>query len=128
IDKYDLSREDFLKHAWEWTDKHGGIILEQLKKLGASCDWERTAFTMDKVRSESVIKVFVDLYNKGLVYRGVRMVNWDPSAKTALSDEEVIYKEVQGKLYYLKYEIDETPSDSPKGGEGPTFITIATTR
>jgi valyl-tRNA synthetase len=128
IDKYDLSREDFLKHAWEWTDKHGGIILEQLKKLGASCDWERTAFTMDKVRSESVIKVFVDLYNKGLVYRGVRMVNWDPSAKTALSDEEVIYKEVQSKLYYLKYEIDEAPSDSPKGGEGPTFITIATTR
>ena len=118
IDKYDLSREEFLKHAWEWTDKHGGIILEQLKKLGASCDWDRTAFTMDEARSESVIKVFVDLYNKGLVYRGVRMVNWDPAAKTALSDEEVIYKEVQSKLYYLKYKI-----------EGETgFVTIATTR
>jgi valyl-tRNA synthetase len=118
IDKYDLSREDFLKHAWEWTDKHGGIILEQLKKLGASCDWERTAFTMDEARSESVIRVFVDLYNKGLVYRGVRMVNWDPAAKTALSDEEVIYKEVQSKLYYLKYKIE--------GEDG--FVTIATTR
>ncbi|MCF6332741.1 MAG: valine--tRNA ligase [Draconibacterium sp.] len=115
IDKYDLSREEFLKHAWDWTDKHGGIILEQLKKLGASCDWERTAFTMDKVRSESVIKVFVDLFNKGLVYRGVRMVNWDPSAKTALSDEEVIHKEIQSKLYYLKYKI--APSDSPEGEE-----------
>ena len=118
IDKYDLSREDFLKHAWEWTDKHGGIILEQLKKLGASCDWDRTAFTMDEVRSESVIKVFVDLYNKGLVYRGVRMVNWDPEAKTALSDEEVIYKEVQSKLYYLKYKIEGEQGD----------VTIATTR
>jgi len=118
IDKYDLSREEFLKHAWEWTNKHGGIILEQLKKLGASCDWDRTAFTMDKPRSESVIKVFVDLYNKGLIYRGVRMVNWDPAAKTALSDEEVIYKEVQSKLYYLKYKIE--------GDDG--FVTIATTR
>ena len=118
IDKYDLSREEFLKHAWEWTDKHGGIILEQLKKLGASCDWDRTAFTMDEPRSESVIKVFVDLYNKGLIYRGVRMVNWDPAAKTALSDEEVIYKEVQSKLYYLKYKIE--------GEDG--FVTIATTR
>ncbi|MCK3685825.1 valine--tRNA ligase [Maribellus sp. YY47] len=118
IDKYDLSREEFLKHAWEWTDKHGGIILEQLKKLGASCDWDRTAFTMDEARSESVIKVFVDLFNKGLVYRGVRMVNWDPAAKTALSDEEVIYKEMQGKLYYLKYKIE--------GEDG--FVTIATTR
>jgi valyl-tRNA synthetase len=118
IDKYDLSREEFLKHAWEWTDKHGGIILEQLKKLGASCDWDRTSFTMDEPRSESVIKVFVDLYNKGLVYRGVRMVNWDPAAKTALSDEEVIYRELQSKLYYLKYKIE---------GEGG-FVTIATTR
>jgi valyl-tRNA synthetase len=127
IDKYDLSREEFLKHAWEWTDKHGGIILEQLKKLGASCDWDRTAFTMDEARSESVIKVFVDLYNKGLVYRGVRMVNWDPAAKTALSDEEVIYKEVQSKLYYLKYKL--APSDSPEGGEEESsYVTIATTR
>ena len=115
IDKYDLSREEFLKHAWEWTDKHGGIILEQLKKLGASCDWDRTAFTMDEPRSESVIKVFVDLYNKGLIYRGVRMVNWDPSAKTALSDEEVVYREVKSKLYYLKYKL--APSDSPSGEE-----------
>ncbi len=119
IDKYDLSREEFLKHAWDWTDKHGGIILEQLKKLGASCDWDRTAFTMDEARSESVIKVFVDLFNKGLIYRGVRMVNWDPAAKTALSDEEVIYKEMQGKLYYLKYKIE---------GEEGAFVTIATTR
>ena len=128
IDKYDLSRKEFLKHAWEWTDKHGGIILEQLKKLGASCDWDRTAFTMDEARSESVIKVFVDLFNKGLIYRGVRMVNWDPAAKTALSDEEVIYKEVKSKLYYLKYKI-EAPSDSPEGeGQEGAFITIATTR
>ena len=118
IDKYDLSRDEFLNHAWEWTEKHGGIILEQLKKLGASCDWDRTAFTMDEIRSESVIKVFVDLFNKGLIYRGVRMVNWDPAAKTALSDEEVIYKEMQGKLYYLNYKIE--------GEEG--FVTIATTR
>ncbi len=118
IDKYDLSRDEFLRHAWEWTDKHGGIILEQLKKLGASCDWDRTAFTMDEARSESVIKVFVDLFNKGMIYRGVRMVNWDPAAKTALSDEEVIYKEMQGKLYYLNYKIE---------GEDE-FVTIATTR
>ncbi len=118
ISKFDLSREEFLSHAWEWTNKHGGIILEQLKKLGASCDWDRTAFTMDEVRSESVIKTFVDLHNKGLIYRGVRMVNWDPAAKTALSDEEVIFKEVQSKLYYLKYQIE---------GE-PEFVTIATTR
>ena len=118
IDKYDLSRDEFLKHAWEWTDKHGGIILEQLKKLGASCDWDRTAFTMDEARSESVLKVFVDLFNKGMIYRGVRMVNWDPAAKTALSDEEVIYKEMQGKLYYLNYKIE--------GEDG--FVTIATTR
>ncbi|MCD7971524.1 MAG: valine--tRNA ligase [Candidatus Azobacteroides sp.] len=105
IQKKDLTREQFLEHAWEWTHKHRGIILEQLKKLGASCDWERTCFTMDEKRSESVIKVFVDLFNKGLIYRGVRMVNWDPQAKTALSDEEVIYKEQQGKLYYLRYKV-----------------------
>ena len=119
ISKFDLSREVFLEHAWEWTNKHGGIILEQLKKLGASCDWDRTAFTMDEVRSESVIKTFVDLYDKGLIYRGVRMVNWDPAAKTALSDEEVIYREMQSKLYYLKYKIE---------GSDAEFVTIATTR
>lgn len=118
IDKNSLTREQFLEHAWEWKEKHGGIILDQLKKLGASCDWERTAFTMDEQLSESVLKVFVDLYKKGLIYRGVRMVNWDPQAKTAVSDEEVIYREVQSKLYYLKYFID--------GEDG--FITIATTR
>ena len=105
IKKKDLSREDFLKHVWDWTHEHGGIILKQLRRLGASCDWERTAFTMDDVRSQSVIKVFCDLYNKGLIYRGVRMVNWDPQAQTALSDEEVIFKEHQGKLYYLKYKV-----------------------
>jgi valyl-tRNA synthetase len=118
IDKNSLTREVFLKHAWEWKEKHGGIILEQLKKLGASCDWERTAFTMDKSLSESVIKVFVDLYNKGLVYRGVRMVNWDPQAKTAVSDEEVIYKEEQSNLYHVRYRIEGTNQ----------WVTIATTR
>ena len=118
IDKSTLSREEFLTHAWEWKEKHGGIILQQLRKLGASCDWERTCFTMDKERSESVLKVFVDLYRKGRIYRGVRMVNWDPSAKTALSDEEVIYKESQGKLYYLRYKIE--------GSE--EYIVVATTR
>lgn len=118
IEKNSLTREEFLKHAWDWKEKHGGIILEQLKKLGASCDWERTCFTMDEALSESVIKVFVDLYRKGLIYRGVRMINWDPQAKTAVSDEEVIYKEVQSKLYYLKYYFD--------GEDG--YITIATTR
>ena len=97
IKKTDLTREEFLKHAWDWTHTHGGIILKQLKRLGASCDWDRTAFTMDEIRSESVLKVFVDLYNKGLIYRGVRMVNWDPAALTALSDEEVIYKEEHSK-------------------------------
>ena len=106
IKKTDLSRDEFLKHAWAWTDEHGGIILKQLRKLGASCDWDRTAFTMDEKRSESVLKVFVDLYNKGLIYRGVRMVNWDPKALTALSDEEVIYKEEHGKLFYLRYKIE----------------------
>ena len=119
ISKFDLSREEFLDHAWEWTHKHGGIILEQLKKLGASCDWDRTAFTMDEIRSDSVIKTFVDLYDKGLIYRGVRMVNWDPAAKTALSDEEVIFREMQSKLYYLKYKIE---------GSDNEFVTIATTR
>ncbi|HLN72173.1 MAG: valine--tRNA ligase [Methylococcaceae bacterium] len=119
ISKFDLSRDEFLQHAWEWTHKHGGIILEQLKKLGASCDWDRTAFTMDDVRSESVIRTFVDLYDKGLIYRGVRMVNWDPAAKTALSDEEVIFREMQSKLYYLKYRIE---------GSDTEFVTIATTR
>ena len=109
IKKTDLTRDEFLKHAWEWTDEHGGIILKQLRKLGASCDWDRTAFTMDEKRSESVLKVFVDLYNKGLIYRGVRMVNWDPKALTALSDEEVIYKEEHSKLYYLKYMVEGDP-------------------
>ncbi|MCK5692889.1 MAG: class I tRNA ligase family protein, partial [Bacteroidales bacterium] len=118
IKKTDLSREDFLEHAWEWTHTHGGIILEQLKKLGASCDWDRTCFTMDKALSESVIKVFVDLFKKGLIYRGVRMVNWDPQALTAVSDEEVNHKEVASKLYYLRYQLE---------GE-EEYITIATTR
>lgn len=118
IKKTDLTRDEFLKHAWAWTDEHGGIILKQLRKLGASCDWDRTAFTMDKERSESVIKVFVDLYNKGLIYRGVRMVNWDPKALTALSDEEVIYKEEQSKLYYLRYYVE---------GEDK-YAVVATTR
>ena len=112
IKKTDLTREQFLEHAWDWTREHGGIILKQLRKLGCSCDWDRTAFTMDDVRSKSVIHVFVDLYRKGLIYRGVRMVNWDPKAKTALSDEEVIYKEEHSKLYYLKYYI--APEDQAK--------------
>ena len=106
IEKSSLTREEFLRHAWEWKEKHGGIILKQLRKLGASCDWDRTCFTMDEARTEGVLKVFVDLYNKGKIYRGVRMVNWDPAAQTALSDEEVIYKESQGKLYYLRYRIE----------------------
>jgi len=118
VNKSDLTRDEFLKHAWEWTDKHGGIILEQLKKLGASCDWERTKFTMDPDLSEAVAKVFVDLYNKGLIYRGYRMVNWDPSAKTTLSDEEVIFEEKQGNLYYLNYKIEGSDA----------ILTIATTR
>ena len=120
IKKTDLTRDEFLKHAWEWTDEHGGIILKQLRKLGASCDWDRTAFTMDEKRSESVLKVFVDLYNKGQIYRGVRMVNWDPKALTALSDEEVIYKEEHSKLYYLKYMVEGDP-------EG-RYAVVATTR
>ncbi len=118
INKADLSREEFLAHAWEWKEKHGGIILKQLRKLGASCDWDRTCFTMDEARTESVIKVFCDLYEKGKIYRGVRMVNWDPSAKTALSDEEVIYKESQGKLYYLRYMVEGTDR----------YLVVATTR
>ena len=118
IRKSDLTREEFLRHAWEWKEEHGGIILKQLRRLGASCDWDRTAFTMDDVRSRSVIRVFCDLYRKGLIYRGVRMVNWDPAALTALSDEEVIYKEQQGKLYYLRYRI--------VGEDG--YAIVATTR
>ncbi len=118
IDKSDISREEFLEHAWDWTHKHGGIILEQLKKLGASCDWKRTKFTMDPDMSESVTKVFIDLYNKGLIYRGYRMVNWDPEAKTTVSDEEVIHIEKKGKLFYLRYQIE---------GED-NYVVIATTR
>ena len=120
IKKTDLSREEFLKHAWAWTEEHGGIILKQLRKLGASCDWDRTTFTMDETRSKSVIRVFVDLYNKGLIYRGVRMVNWDPKALTALSDEEVIYKEEHSKLYYLRYYV----AGDPEG----RYAVVATTR
>ena len=108
IKKHDLSRDEFLKHAWQWTEEHGGIILKQLRRLGASCDWDRTAFTMDEQRSKSVIKVFVDLYNKGLIYRGLRMGNWDPKAQTALSNEEVVYKDEQSKLYHLKYYLADT--------------------
>ncbi len=118
INKSDITREEFLKHAWDWTDKYGGTILEQLKKLGCSCDWERTRFTMEPKLSQQVIKSFVDLYNKGLIYRGYRMVNWDPEAKTNISDEEVIFKEQNGKLYYLKYKIE--------GSE--EFLSVATTR
>ena len=118
IDKTTLTREEFLAHAWEWKEKHGGIILKQLRKLGASCDWDRTCFTMDEPRTQSVIKVFCDLYEKGKIYRGVRMVNWDPSAKTALSDEEVIYKESQGKLYYLRYMVEGSDR----------YLVVATTR
>lgn len=118
IDKNDLSREEFLKHAWDWTDEYGGVILEQLKKLGCSCDWDRTKFTMDDDMVEGVIKVFVDLYNKGLIYRGYRMVNWDPEAKTTLSDEEVEYVEKQGKLYYVNYKVEGSND----------VLTIATTR
>ena len=137
IKKTDLTREEFLKHAWAWTEEHGGIILKQLRKLGASCDWDRTAFTMDEERSASVIKVFVDLYNKGLIYRGVRMVNWDPKALTALSDEEVIYKEEHSKLYYLKYYVADDDMSGETGAEGEVvhrdaqgkrYAVVATTR
>jgi len=119
VKKMDLSRDEFLKHAWDWTHEHGGIILKQLRRLGASCDWDRTAFTMDDERSESVLKVFCDLYEKGLIYRGVRMVNWDPQAQTALSDEEVVYKEEHSKLFYLKYMVVEEPGK---------YAVVATTR
>lgn len=122
IKKTDLTREEFLKHAWEWTDEHGGIILKQLRRLGASCDWDRTAFTMDETRSKSVIKVFCDLYRKGLIYRGVRMVNWDPKAQTALSDEEVIYKEEHSKLYYLRYFVENSQPGEKQ------YAVVATTR
>ena len=120
IKKADLTREQFLEYAWDWTNEHGGIILKQLRRLGASCDWDRTAFTMDEKRSESVIKVFCDLYNKGLIYRGVRMVNWDPKAMTALSDEEVVYKEEHSKLYYLRYKVE--------GDAEGRYAVVATTR
>ncbi len=135
IRKMDLTREEFLKHAWEWTEEHGGIILKQLRRLGASCDWDRTAFTMDETRSKSVLKVFVDLYNKGLIYRGLRMVNWDPKAQTALSNEEVIYREEKSKLYYLKYYVAED-TGATMGVEGEVihqdakgrYAVVATTR
>ena len=119
INKSDLTREQFLKHAWDWTDEHGGIILKQLRKLGCSCDWDRTSFTMDETRSKAVIKVFCDLYNKGLIYRGLRMVNWDPERQTALSDEEVIYHDEHNKFYYLRYEVAEEPGK---------YAIVATTR
>ena len=135
IRKRDLTREEFLRHAWDWTEEHGGIILKQLRKLGASCDWDRTAFTMDEKRSESVIKVFVDLFNKGLIYRGLRMVNWDPKAQTALSNEEVIYREEKSKLYYLKYYVvdDNGASTDAEGeiihsDEKGRYAVVATTR
>ena len=119
LNKTDLTRDEFLSHAFEWKDKHGGIILEQLKKLGASCDWDRTQFTMDEDYSESVFDVFVDLFNKGKIYRGVRMVNWDPDALTAVSDEEVLHKEVNSKLFYVRYKVEDTQDE---------WLTIATTR
>ena len=136
IKKTDLTREEFLKHAWDWTEEHGGIILKQLRRVGASCDWHRTGFTMDETRSKSVIRVFVDLYRKGLIYRGVRMVNWDPKAKTALSDEEVIYKEEHTKLYYMKYYVSEDDGTGATGEEGEVihedakgrYAVVATTR
>ena len=136
IKKHDLTRDEFLKHAWDWTDEHGGIILKQLRRLGASCDWDRTAFTMDETRSKSVIKVFVDLYNKGLIYRGLRMVNWDPKALTALSTEEVIYREEKSHLFHLKYYVDgPVPADSVCGegnvihkDEKGYYAVVATTR
>jgi len=136
IKKADLTRDEFLKHAWDWTEEHGGIILKQLRRVGASCDWDRTAFTMDEERSKSVIHVFVDLYRKGLIYRGVRMVNWDPKAKTALSDEEVVYKEEHTKLYYMKYYVSEDDGTGATGEEGEIihqdekgrYAVVATTR
>ncbi len=128
INKRDLSRDEYMKYAWEWKEKYGGIILKQLRKLGASCDWDRTAFTMDDIRYESVIQVFVDLYNKGLIYRGARMVNWDPQALTAVSDEEVIYKESHGKLFYLRYFVENGERRTENGEQGKDYIVVATTR
>ena len=137
IKKTDIGREEFLKHAWDWTHEHGGIILKQLRRLGCSCDWERTSFTMDDIRSKSVIRAFVDLYNKGLIYRGVRMVNWDPKALTALSDEEVIFKDEHSKLFYLRYYLHEDDGTGATGAEGEIIHTdeqgrryavVATTR
>ncbi len=137
IKKTDIGREEFLKHAWDWTHEHGGIILKQLRRLGCSCDWERTSFTMDDIRSKSVIRAFIDLYNKGLIYRGVRMVNWDPKALTALSDEEVVFKDEHSKLYYLRYYLAEDDGTGATGAEGeviPTdtqgrrYAVVATTR
>ena len=134
IKKTDLTREEFLKHAWDWTHEHGGIILKQLRRLGASCDWDRTSFTMDETRSRAVIHVFCDLYNKGLIYRGVRMVNWDPKAQTALSDEEVIYKDEHSKLYYLKYYVVEKDCQQVEEGnvmhkdDKGYYAVVATTR
>ena len=136
IRKLDLTRDEFLKHAWDWTHEHGGIILKQLRRLGASCDWDRTAFTMDEKRSESVLKVFVDLYDKGLIYRGLRMINWDPKAQTALSTEEVVYREEKSKLYYLKYYVVDQEAVKPTGEEGEVlhkdekgyYAVVATTR
>lgn len=136
IKKTDLTRDEFLKHAWDWTEEHGGIILKQLRCVGASCDWDRTAFTMDEERSKSVIHVFVELFRKGLIYRGVRMVNWDPKAKTALSDEEVVYKEEHTKLYYMKYYVSEDDGTGATGEEGEVihqdekgrYAVVATTR
>src|ERR1700744_5518126 len=127
IAKKDLSREEFLSYAWEWKEKYGGIILDQLKKLGASCDWDRTRFTMDDDLSEAVIETFIHLYKKGLIYRGVRMVNWDPQGKTAVSDEEVIRKEVNQKLYYIRYFLSQESRAKNQDGES-NFLTIATTR
>ena len=136
IKKRDLTREEFLKHAWAWTEEHGGIILKQLRKLGASCDWDRTAFTMDEKRSESVMKVFCDLYDKGLIYRGLRMVNWDPKAQTVLSTEEVIYRDEKSKLYYLKYYVQDLSDVKDINAEGNIihhdskgyYAVVATTR
>ena len=136
VKKSDLTRDEFLKHAWNWTEEHGGIILQQLRRVGASCDWDRTAFTMDEERSKSVIHVFVDLYRKGLIYRGVRMVNWDPKAQTALSDEEVVYKEEHTKLYYMKYYVADDDLSGATGEEGEIihhdergrYAVVATTR
>ena len=136
VKKSDLTRDEFLKHAWNWTEEHGGIILQQLRRVGASCDWDRTAFTMDEERSKSVIHVFVDLYRKGLIYRGVRMVNWDPKAQTALSDEEVVYKEEHTKLYYMKYYVADDDLSGATGEEGEVihhdergrYAVVATTR